>query len=166
MLIYAVFWHQLTQVIADKEKKSSSYREGKLDALSEEKIIKIKKFSKDYIGKILRKIEKSGKKPKSPFSTTLPTPSTSTHTPDSNDGGDTSMVSMSVEEAMDMDCDSSSDAEDAEMTDVAGKSTDMPLPNHSPWTAHDANAMDLNESSHPRSTTVPSDPRRRAPPDS
>ena len=49
--------HQLTQVIADKEKKSSSYRERKLDALSEEKIMKIKKFSKDYINKILRKME-------------------------------------------------------------------------------------------------------------
>ena len=56
--------------------------------------------------------------------------------------------------------------QDAEMTDVAGKSTDMPLPNHFPLTAHDANVMDLNESSHPRLTTVPSDPRRRALPDS
>lgn len=169
MLIYSVFWHQLTQVIADKEKKSFSYREGKLDALSEEKTIKIKKFSKDYISKILRKMEKSGKRPKPPpFSATLPTPSTSTHTPDSNDGGDTSMVSMSVEEAMDMDCDSSSDAEDDEIIDeggVAGKSNNMPPPNHSPWTAHSTNTMDLDESFHPKLTTVPSDPRRRAPPD-
>jgi histone-lysine N-methyltransferase SETD2 len=160
--------YQLTQVIAEKEKKSSSYREGKLEVLSDEKIIKIKKFSKDYISKILRKMEKSGKRPKPPFSTTLPTPSTSTHTPDSNDGEDTSMVSMSVEEAMDMDCDSSSDAEDDEMPDgekFAGMSNDMPPPNHSPWTAHDANTMDLDGSFHPRLVTIPSDPRRRAPPD-
>lgn len=162
------FW-QLTQVIADKEKKSSSYREGKLDALSEEKIIKIKKFSKDYINKILRKMEKFGKRPKPPpFSTPLPTPSTSTHTPDSNDGGgDTSMVSMSIEEVMDMDPET--DVENDEMVDgegAAGKSSGMPPPTHSPWTAHDANSMDLEEAFHSRLTTVPSDPRRRAPPDS
>lgn len=165
------FGIKLTQVIADKEKKSASYRDGKLDALSEEKVIKIKKFSKDYIGKILRKMEKSGKRPKPPNnSTTLPTPSTSTHTPNSNDGGgDTSVVSMSVEEAMDMDTDSGSDAEDDEMADeeerVVGKSNDMPPPNHSRWTARDADTMDLDESLHSRMTTVPSDPRRRAPPD-
>ena len=154
-------------MIAEKEKKSSSYREGKLDALSEEKIMKIKKFSKDYINKILRKMEKSGKRLKPPISTMLPTPSTSTHTPNS-DGGDTSVVSMSVEEAMDMDPDSGSDPEDDEMADgerVAGKSNDMPSPNHSPWTAHNADTMDLDESFHSKLTTIPSDPRRRAPPD-
>ena len=42
---------QLTHVIAEKEKKSTSYKEGKLDALSEEKVAKIKKFSKEYIHK-------------------------------------------------------------------------------------------------------------------
>lgn len=163
-----MFSAQLTQVIADKEKKSSSYREGKLDTLSEEKVVKIKKFSKDYIAKILRKMEKSGKRPKPPsISTTLPTPSTSTHTPNSNDGKDISMLTMSVEEAMDMDPDSGSDAEeDDEMVDgegVAGKSNDdMPPPKHSPWTVQ---TMDLDESLHSRLTTIPSDPRRRAPPD-
>ncbi|KAF8804407.1 hypothetical protein BYT27DRAFT_7107098 [Phlegmacium glaucopus] len=161
---------ELTQVIADKEKKSSSYREGKLDTLSEEKVIKIKKFSKDYINKILRRMEKSGKRSKPPsVSTMLPTPSTSMHTPNSNDGGgDTSVVSMSVEEAMDMDPDSGSDAEDDdEMTDgerVAEKPNDIPL-SQSRWTAHDADTMNLDESLHSRMTTVPSDPRRRAPPD-
>jgi hypothetical protein len=115
-------------------------------------------------------MEKSGKKPKLPhLSTTLPTPSTSTPTPDSNDGEDTSM-SISVEEVMDMDPDSGSDVENDEMVDregAAGKSSDMLPPTLSPWTAHDANTMDLDESSfHSRLTTVPSDPRRRAPPDS
>lgn len=118
-------------------------------------------------------MEKFGKRPKpSPFSTTLPTPSTSTHTPDSNDGGgDTSVVSMSVEEVMDIDPDSGlgSDEENDEMVDgegVAGKSSDMPPPTHSPCTPHDANTMELEESFHSRLTTAPSDPRRRAPPDS
>lgn len=156
-------------MIADKEKKSSSYREGKLDALSEEKIIKIKKFAKDYISKILRKMEKSGKKTKpTSILTTLPTPSTSTHTPNSNDGGDASMILMSAEEAMDIDPDSNSDGDDDEMVDakgVTGKSNDMPPANHSLWTAYDANTMDLDESLHSRFNTVPSDPRRRPPPD-
>ena len=105
----------------------------------------------------------------------LPTPSTSTHTPDSNDGGgDTSMVSMSVEEVMDMDIDMDpesgpgSDVENDEMVNgerATGKSSDMPPPTHSSWTAHDTNTMDLEESFHSRLTTVPSDPRLRAPPD-
>ena len=38
-------------MIAEKEKKSSSYKEGKLDALSDEKIAKMKKFAKEYINK-------------------------------------------------------------------------------------------------------------------
>ena len=117
-------------------------------------------------------MEKFGKRPKPPsFSTSLPTPSTSTHTPDSNDGGgDTSMVSMSVEEVMDMDPET--DVENDDMVDgeeAAGKSSpsDMPPPTHSPWTAHDSSAMDLEEESfHSRLINVPSDPRRRAPPDS
>lgn len=81
------------------------------------------------------------------------------------------MVSMSVEEVMDMDMDSGgSDVENDEMVDgegVAGKSSDIPPPPpHSPWAVHDANTMDLEESLHSRLITVPSDPRRRAPPDS
>ena len=51
----------LTQIIADKEKKSQSYIDGKLDSLSDEKIQKIKKFAKEYIAKLMRKLEKSGK---------------------------------------------------------------------------------------------------------
>ena len=73
---------QLTHIIAEKEKKSSSYREGRLDALSEEKTLKIKKFAKEYIAKILRKLEKkrresggSGPAPATPASAS---PSTST----------------------------------------------------------------------------------------
>lgn len=113
-------------------------------------------------------MEKIGKRPKPPsFSTTLPTPSTSTHTPDSNDGGDTSTaVSMSIEEVMDMDPETDDEMIDGEGEGAAGKSSDMPPPTHSPWTAHDTNTTDLEDSFHLRLTTVPSDPRRRAPPDS
>jgi len=52
----------LTEVVAEKEKKSSSYKEGKLDAFSDEKIAKIKKFAKDYITKVIRKIKEKKKK--------------------------------------------------------------------------------------------------------
>ena len=42
--------------------KSSSYKEGKLDALSDEKTAKIKKFAKEYIAKVIRKIKDKRKK--------------------------------------------------------------------------------------------------------
>lgn len=107
---------ELTQVIAEKEKKSSSYREGNLDALSEEKISKIKKFAKEYITKILRKLEKSGKHDRPSSSSTIQaTPSTSMATPNSADGDVVMDVPpMSVEEAMDMDPDSASEGEGEE----------------------------------------------------
>ena len=49
----------MTQTIAEKEKKSQSYSSGKLEALSDEKVIKIKKFAKEYIAKVIRKLQKS-----------------------------------------------------------------------------------------------------------
>lgn len=49
---------ELTHIIAEKEKKSSSYKEGRLDSLSDEKIAKIKKFAKEYIAKLLHRLEK------------------------------------------------------------------------------------------------------------
>ncbi|KAH9921134.1 uncharacterized protein B0H18DRAFT_1022078, partial [Fomitopsis serialis] len=49
---------ELTHIIVEKEKRSASYREGRLDALSDEKAGKIKKFAKEYIAKILRKADK------------------------------------------------------------------------------------------------------------
>lgn len=106
---------ELTQVIADKEKKSSSFKEGRLESLSEEKTNKIKKFSKDYIAKILRKLEKSGRYSSQSSNPTAGSSSTHTQTPNSIDGGDTANLpadaTMSVEEAMDLDSDSDSDSE-------------------------------------------------------
>ncbi|KAI0287878.1 hypothetical protein BC826DRAFT_1041913 [Russula brevipes] len=52
---------ELTHIIAEKEKKSSSYKDkdsNKLDALSEEKKTKIKKFAREYIQKVLHKLDK------------------------------------------------------------------------------------------------------------
>ncbi|KAF8525700.1 hypothetical protein JB92DRAFT_2701103 [Gautieria morchelliformis] len=48
---------QITHLIAEKEKKSSSYETAKLDAFSDEKKEKIKKFVKDYVAKVLRKLK-------------------------------------------------------------------------------------------------------------
>ncbi|EGO02917.1 hypothetical protein SERLA73DRAFT_47203 [Serpula lacrymans var. lacrymans S7.3] len=108
---------ELTHIIAEKEKKSSSYKDGKLDALSDEKVTKIKKFSKEYIAKVLRKLEKTKRKPSSSSGThdkrrdssmTLRSPQ-----PDGDDGdGD---MAMTVEQAMDMDGDSASEDGDANM---------------------------------------------------
>lgn len=49
----------MTTIISEKEKKSSSYKEGRLDSLSDEKKAKMKKFAKEYVAKIMRKLEKS-----------------------------------------------------------------------------------------------------------
>ncbi|RPD63290.1 hypothetical protein L226DRAFT_533149 [Lentinus tigrinus ALCF2SS1-7] len=87
---------ELTHVIAEKEKKSSSYKEGKLDSLSEEKTAKIKKFSKEYIAKVLRKLDKSGKRRK-PVSIAA-----SSSTPDSRHDDSAAPV-VTVEDVMDLD---------------------------------------------------------------
>ena len=51
---------QLTQVIlvVDMEKESSTFKDGKLDALSEETTAKIK-FAKKYVAEFLKKLEGS-----------------------------------------------------------------------------------------------------------
>lgn len=124
----------MTGLIAEKEKKSSSYKDDKLESLSDEKVAKIKKFSKDFITKLLRKLGDKGllnsgngrgrsngshRPSSSSMTPTNATASSSTHTPNSAEGvGDASVggeMSMSVEEAMDMDPDSDHDDElDAE----------------------------------------------------
>jgi len=103
-------------VIVEKEKKSSAFKEGQLDTLSEEKTTKIKKFAKEYIGKVLRKVEKSkrDRPPSSAVSSSMSveSPSMSNDTPHSAEDADNSMgVEMTVEEAMDMESDSESEAE-------------------------------------------------------
>lgn len=90
---------QLTQTIAEKEKKSSSYKEGRLETLSEEKTTKIKKFAKEYIAKILRKLEKSGQRRK-PSSTTA-----SSSTPDGAGADDSVASAAAVADVMDLDPD-------------------------------------------------------------
>lgn len=84
---------ELTQIIADKEKRSSSYKEGKLDSLSEEKKAKIKKFAKDYIAKVLHKLQKKnkGQLPPPTDSANTSVAGASASTPDSDPEGDVDM---------------------------------------------------------------------------
>lgn len=120
----------MTHLIADKEKNSASYKENRLESLSEEKIVKIKKFCKEYIAKLQRKLEKSGKieKRKSRGSSSSKanghkhdaTPSTAVVTPNSGDG---EAIEMTVEEAMDMDPDDQVDYND-EYMDETGNTDD------------------------------------------
>ncbi|KAK0189602.1 SET domain-containing protein [Armillaria mellea] len=95
---------ELTHIIAEKEKKSHSYREGKLDALSDEKVAKIKKFAKEYIGKILRKLEKQKRQ-------------------DAVGGGDFVDIPMTMEDAMDI-ADYGSDDDDGPSLMVVGDGGD------------------------------------------
>lgn len=92
-------------MISEKEKKSQSYQSGKLDSLSDEKVVKIKKFAKDYIAKVLRKMEKSGEKRHASTST----PSLS-GTPDAL-GGAGDDAELNVEDTLDLE-DDEAEAED------------------------------------------------------
>ncbi|OAX37722.1 hypothetical protein K503DRAFT_719344 [Rhizopogon vinicolor AM-OR11-026] len=108
---------ELTHVIAEKEKKSSSYKDGKLDALSDEKTSKIKKFAKEYIVKVLRRLEKSKRKASSsdgPAASSF----ANADEHEQEEGGDVPMM-MSVEEAMDLGDGSESEADDVVRADDA-----------------------------------------------
>ncbi|RDB23612.1 Histone-lysine N-methyltransferase, H3 lysine-36 specific [Hypsizygus marmoreus] len=170
---------ELTQIIADKEKKSSSYKEGKLDKLSDEKIVKIKKFSKEYITKILRKLEKSSGKRAGSSSSAAYAKAISTlpDTPNSTDGVDVVMadMTMSVEEAMDMGPESGSEGEgdgddgegEAEVNGTGSGGGTSPavadaLPSKEEEPTNDPMDLDEPESRH-HGLLQPSDPRRRPP---
>jgi len=123
------FGGQLTYLIVEKEKKSSSYKENKLEALSDEKVSKIKRFSREYITKLVRKLEKAGgsrkvgSKPSASrrgqghhaTHTHTHTPSTSAATPSSAHEDaqlDVVEMEMSVEEVVDVGDDSMDDDDD------------------------------------------------------
>lgn len=156
---------QLTQVIAEKEKKSSSYKENRLESLSDEKVAKIKKFSKDYIAKVLHKLEKS-KRPRhshSSSSTVNATPSSSTvmDTPNSNDGADGSAngeppMQMSVEEAMGMEEDVDSELDDSDDDDEEDHQESSPMKASSSMNVikgRDGDGMDIDRSPLPSTSS-------------
>ncbi|KAI0790974.1 hypothetical protein C8Q75DRAFT_716161 [Abortiporus biennis] len=103
---------ELTCIIAEKEKKSSSYKEGKLDSLSDEKTAKIKKFAKEYIVKVLRKMEKK-RRSSEQHSERTPSGSGSTSTPGHHGSDDMqedhSLPDIPLEDVMDVDIDEEED---------------------------------------------------------
>jgi histone-lysine N-methyltransferase SETD2 len=66
---------------------------------------------KEYIEKVVRKLEKSGHKHRRPSSSTTQATPSAVDTPNSLDGVDAVMTEMTVEEAMDMDPASESEEE-------------------------------------------------------
>ena len=126
---------QLTHLIVEKEKKSSSYKENRLEALSDEKVSKIKRFSREYIAKLVRKLEKAGvsRKPGSKLSSSrrghhaAHTPSTSAATPSSvHEDAQLDVMEMLAEEVMNMDDDV--DDDDQGQNNGATKLKPYPLP--------------------------------------
>ncbi|KAI9508050.1 hypothetical protein F5148DRAFT_1303778, partial [Russula earlei] len=116
---------ELTHIIAEKEKRSSSYKENKLDGLSDEKKAKIKTFAREYIQKVLHRLEKRRRLPlpPGPGSERPGSSAPSSATPqerngagdDDDEGGEeVEGLEMSVEEAMDF----SADEDDADADDV------------------------------------------------
>lgn len=142
---------ELTHIIAEKEKKSSSYRENKLEALSEEKQTKIKKFAREYIHKVLHRLERA-KRSRPPDSATTPTtPLRADNMPpplphdDNDDDDEMDEMEMSVEEAMDLSPDEDEPGD--------GDEDDEPTP------------VDVDPAESDTSTAVaapPADPRLRA----
>ena len=158
-----------------KEKKSQSYKESRLDQLSEEKIAKITKFSKEYINKMLYKMKKSLHGPHGPSSSTSQASSTSMVTPNSADGVDVVMADVTMEQHLEMDdgSDSGSDRERGEEVEKGGEGSTSPsnpalrsspamLAFSGSGEPTDSPMMDLNEQQR-FSVLAPSDPRRRPP---
>ncbi|KAF7373580.1 Histone methyltransferase [Mycena sanguinolenta] len=151
---------ELTHIIAEKEKKLESYKDSKLDALSDDKVNKIKKFSKvvfqllfsgaglkswkEYIEKVVRRKEKSGHKHRPPSSSTTQATPSAVDTPNSIDGVDAVMTEMTVEEAMDMDpaSESGEESEDNVDMEVDGKGDGDVLPPAAHLTAGASPAAD------------------------
>lgn len=133
--------------------------------------MKIKKFAKEYIAKVIRKIEKSGKHPSKAASSAsasivrdTPTTSTAQQTPNSNDGDNAQYTSfMSAEDAMQLNFDSDVESdEDEDVVMADGQSYRAPpasITQSDSWThkhGHDSMLTD-DDPLH----FIPEDPRRR-----
>jgi histone-lysine N-methyltransferase SETD2 len=171
-------WLQLTHIIAEKEKKSSNYKDNKLDVLSDEKKAKIKKFAREYIHKILHRLEKGKRRPPDSGSgasvqsrhhdgntTTPPLPPLqplSTPSQQGEEGGDADMdmeMAMSVEEAMDL----SADEDDPNGVDMDADEDDEDEPTPVEPAESDTSTTVASVPT-PSSATAPADPRLRVRP--
>ncbi|EKM52685.1 uncharacterized protein PHACADRAFT_211907 [Phanerochaete carnosa HHB-10118-sp] len=149
----------LTQKIADKEKKSTSYKDNRLEALSDEKAEKIKKFCKEYIAtKILRRRESgSSHRHHHTSSSRLDTPNKSSrHTPSQSTGPADVDVDMSFERPWD---DAPSDDEDASEQQPSPEESSSSKRSASDTTVSDPRVrfrQDLNGLKHQGSSDPPS----------
>ncbi|KAK7045470.1 histone methyltransferase set2 [Paramarasmius palmivorus] len=153
--VFKKYAKELTEKIAEREKKSSAYREGKLDSLSEEKTAKIKKYANEYItSKILRKVGKSSHRSRP--SITPGAPSNSDGTPNSADLPST-MADLGVDEDMETD----SDGENGVPMDLGDDEDNAwnGSGSHEPPDAHPPMEVDIPKT---RNDKV-SDPRQRPP---
>ncbi|KAF9264474.1 hypothetical protein L218DRAFT_862694 [Marasmius fiardii PR-910] len=103
--LFKKYAKELTEKIAEREKKSSAYKEGKLETLSEDKMAKIKKYAKEYITtKVLRKVNKSGRHKSRSSSSAIKQETPSDVTPSSADLNP-AMVDLEVDDDLDVDMD-------------------------------------------------------------
>lgn len=176
MSFFRLYSLQLTHIIAEKEKKSSSYKDNKLDSLSDEKKAKIKKFAREYIQKILHRLERGKRRPPDSGSgasvqshhrdgnTTTPPLAPlqplSTPSQQGEEGGDADMdmeMAMSVEEAMDL----SADEDDPNGVDMDADEDDEDEPTPVEPAESDTSTA-VASAATPSSVTAPADPRLRA----
>ncbi|KAJ3976629.1 hypothetical protein EV361DRAFT_789902 [Lentinula raphanica] len=120
------FKRHAKEKVAAREKKSSAYQQNKLDAFSDEKTAKIKKYAKEYIDKLLQRMKKEARhrKPSSSASASVSaasaTPSGQDVSPSSAAGTPNStmlqvdLAAVALDDSMDMDTDSESDSESNE----------------------------------------------------
>lgn len=151
----------MTQKIAESEKKSNSYKESRLDSLSEKKEEKIKKFAKQSIAQTIHRMRKAGKlASSSSTSTAHDTPSTSMPTPNSHDGEPHVQLNFNpADDDIEMEVDYGSEDDYEETGEKEhGELVRMPPPEWSGW--QDA-SMDI-EDAHSASLGA-ADPRRRPP---
>ncbi|KAI0759666.1 hypothetical protein BC629DRAFT_1295328 [Irpex lacteus] len=159
---------ELTSIIAEKEKKSSSYKEGRLDSLSDEKKAKMKKFAKEYVAKIVRKLEKSKRKPSSSSHRDREASSSTKHSPPQDDDAP-GTPDNEADNTMDVDFepvagdDDDSDAEPLTSEPKASTTTPEPRSHHplppKPDLIADPRIRQRQESSgHDRPASLPARP--------
>lgn len=135
----------MTHIIAEKEKKSSAYKDGRLDALSDEKVVKIKKYAKEYIAKLVHKLKK--KRKSSSDLVTSPSTSTPAHAGLEDAQENSHLPEISVEDVMDMDHDDADDAMDQDDDDEDDGSGHLHSPEEIPTPHQEAGHFTLRTKS-------------------
>ncbi|KAJ3981617.1 hypothetical protein F5890DRAFT_1534512 [Lentinula detonsa] len=141
---------ELTEKIAEREKKSSAYQQNKLDAFTDEKVAKIKKYAKEYTDKLIHRLNKQNGHRKPPSSASVSATSAGLFgSPSSAIGTPTSaalqvdLAAVALDDSMDMDTDSESDDGGSDKEDHdAEMHSDEDGP-HDSLEEHNQDALDL-----------------------